>query len=96
VALPDAILCRGEQPLSLFIPSSKKNSSLAELPRKEDRIGYNQGMHRRNYDQSSVAQPFYTRGTLNIVEESWRHTNPILNIVGGGGEMDVLLSNSIY
>jgi hypothetical protein len=37
---------------------------------------------------SSVAQPFYTRGTLNIVEniveESWRHTNPILHIVGGG------------
>jgi hypothetical protein len=27
---------------------------------------------------TSVAQPFYTRGTLNIVEESWRHTNPIL------------------
>jgi hypothetical protein len=22
---------------------------------------------------TSVAQPFYTRGTLNIVEESWRH-----------------------
>jgi hypothetical protein len=39
-----------------------------------------------------VAQPFYTRGTLNIVEESWRHTDPILHIVGG---MDVLLSNSI-
>jgi hypothetical protein len=37
---------------------------------------------------SSVAQPFYTRGTLNIVEESWRHTNLILHIVGeGGGEM---------
>jgi hypothetical protein len=36
----------------------------------------------------SVAQPFYTRGTLNIVEESRRHTNPILHIVGGiGGEM---------
>jgi hypothetical protein len=35
---------------------------------------------------SSVAQPFYTRGTLNIVEESWRHTNPILHIVGGGGD----------
>jgi hypothetical protein len=34
----------------------------------------------------SVAQPFYTRGTLNIVEESWRHTNPILHIVEGGGE----------
>jgi uncharacterized protein (DUF779 family) len=33
----------------------------------------------------SVAQPFYTRGTLNLVEESWRHTNPILQIVGGGG-----------
>jgi hypothetical protein len=33
---------------------------------------------------SSVAQTFYTRGTLNIVEESWRHTNPILIIVGGG------------
>jgi hypothetical protein len=32
----------------------------------------------------SVAQPFYTRGTLNIVEESWRHTNPILHIVGWG------------
>jgi hypothetical protein len=45
----------------------------------------------------SVAQPFYTRGTLNIVEESWRHTNPILNIFekGGGGVMDVVLSNSI-
>jgi hypothetical protein len=37
---------------------------------------------------TSVAQPFYTRGTLNIVEEPWRHTNPILHIVGsGGGEM---------
>jgi hypothetical protein len=35
----------------------------------------------------SVAQPFYTRGTLNIVEESWRHTNPILHIVEGRGEM---------
>jgi hypothetical protein len=34
--------------------------------------------------EASVAQPFYTRGTLNIVEESWRHTNPILHIVGGG------------
>jgi hypothetical protein len=33
---------------------------------------------------TSVAQPFYTRGTLNIVEESWRHTNPILHIVGWG------------
>jgi hypothetical protein len=33
----------------------------------------------------SVAQPLYTRGTLNNVEESWRHTNPILHIVGGGG-----------
>jgi hypothetical protein len=33
----------------------------------------------------SVAQPFYTRGTLNIVEESWRHTNPILHTVRGGG-----------
>jgi hypothetical protein len=32
---------------------------------------------------NSVAQPFYTRGTLNIVEESWRHTNPILHIMGG-------------
>jgi hypothetical protein len=32
-----------------------------------------------------VAQPFYTCGTLNIVEESFRHTNPILHIVGGGG-----------
>jgi hypothetical protein len=32
----------------------------------------------------SVAQPFYTRGTLNIVEESWRHTNRILHIVGRG------------
>jgi hypothetical protein len=44
-------------------------------------------------EYTSVAQTFYTRGTLNIVEESWRHTNPILHIVGGG--MDVLLSNSI-
>jgi hypothetical protein len=35
---------------------------------------------------SSVAQPFYTHGTLNIVEESWRHTNPILHIVGEGGD----------
>jgi hypothetical protein len=33
----------------------------------------------------SVAQPFYTRGTLNIVEESWRHTNPSVHIVVGGG-----------
>jgi hypothetical protein len=32
----------------------------------------------------SVAQPFYTRGTLNIVEESWQHTSPIFHIVGGG------------
>jgi hypothetical protein len=31
----------------------------------------------------SVAQPFYTHGTLNIVKESWPHTNPILHIVGG-------------
>jgi hypothetical protein len=36
-------------------------------------------------DWTSVAQPLYTHGTLNIVEESWRHTNPILHIVGGGG-----------
>jgi hypothetical protein len=35
--------------------------------------------------ETSVAQPFYTRGTLNIVEESWRHTNPMLHIVVGGG-----------
>jgi hypothetical protein len=41
------------------------------------------------FPQGSVAQPFYTRGTLNIVEESWRQTNPILHIVVGG-EMDVL------
>jgi hypothetical protein len=34
-------------------------------------------------EQASVAQPFYTRGTLNIVEESWLHTNPILHIIGG-------------
>jgi hypothetical protein len=34
---------------------------------------------------ASVPQPFYTRGTLNIVEESWRHTNPIMHIVGEGG-----------
>jgi hypothetical protein len=33
---------------------------------------------------SSVAQSFYTWITLFIVEESWRHTNPILHIVGGG------------
>jgi hypothetical protein len=33
----------------------------------------------------SVAQPFYTHGTLNIVEESWRHTNPILHILGEVG-----------
>jgi hypothetical protein len=33
---------------------------------------------------ASVAKPFYTRGTLNVVEESWRPTNPILHIVGGG------------
>jgi hypothetical protein len=39
------------------------------------------------FPQRSVAQPFYTRGALNIVEESWRHTNPIFHIVGGGGEM---------
>jgi hypothetical protein len=37
---------------------------------------------------SSVAQLFYTRGTLNIVEESWRHTNPVLHIVGWGGGGD--------
>jgi hypothetical protein len=24
---------------------------------------------------------------LNIAEESWRYTNPILHIVGGGGEV---------
>jgi hypothetical protein len=34
---------------------------------------------------SSVAQPFYTRGTPNIVEEAWRHTNLIWHIVGLGG-----------
>jgi hypothetical protein len=33
-------------------------------------------------NQSSIAQPSYTHGTLNIVEESWQHTNPILHIVG--------------
>jgi hypothetical protein len=33
----------------------------------------------------SVAQPLYTRGTLNIVEESWRHTSPILHIFRGEG-----------
>jgi hypothetical protein len=33
----------------------------------------------------SVAQPFYTRGTLNILEQSWRLTNPILHMGGGGG-----------
>jgi hypothetical protein len=37
--------------------------------------------------QVSVAQPLYTRGTLNIVEESWRHTNPIFHIVGEGRGM---------
>jgi hypothetical protein len=31
-----------------------------------------------------VVQPFHTRGTLNIVEESWWHTDPILHIMGGG------------
>jgi hypothetical protein len=35
---------------------------------------------------TSVAQPFYTRGTLNIVEESWRYANHILHIVGRGGD----------
>jgi hypothetical protein len=35
------------------------------------------------FTYSSVAQPFYTRGTLNIVEESWLHTNPILHIIEG-------------
>jgi hypothetical protein len=44
---------------------------------------------------TSVAQPFCILETLNIVEESWRHTNPILHIGGGGGELDVLISNSI-
>jgi hypothetical protein len=29
----------------------------------------------------SVAQPSYTRGTLNIVEESWWHTDTILDLV---------------
>jgi hypothetical protein len=38
-----------------------------------------------NY-QTSVAQPYYTRGILNIVEESWRHTKPICHIVEGGGD----------
>jgi hypothetical protein len=33
----------------------------------------------------SVAQPFDTRSILNIVEESWRYTNPILHIVGRDG-----------
>jgi hypothetical protein len=33
----------------------------------------------------SVAQPFYTHGTLNIVEESWP-TPFILHIAGGGGD----------
>jgi hypothetical protein len=36
---------------------------------------------------TSVAQPLYTRGTLNIDEESWRHTPPFLHLGGGGGEM---------
>jgi hypothetical protein len=31
----------------------------------------------------SAAQPFHTCSTLIIVEESWRHTNTILHIVGG-------------
>jgi hypothetical protein len=38
----------------------------------------------------SVAQPIYTRGTLNIVEASWRHTNPILHIVRGGWFMALI------
>jgi hypothetical protein len=44
-------------------------------------------LHVRYRSYASVAQPFYTRDTLNIVEESWRHTNSILHIVGVGGEM---------
>jgi hypothetical protein len=43
---------------------------------------------------TSVAQPFYTRGTLNIVEESWRHTNPILHIVGGRWFMALIGRNN--
>jgi hypothetical protein len=35
---------------------------------------------------ASDEQPFYTRGTLNIAEESWWHTNPILHIVRGEGD----------
>jgi hypothetical protein len=35
-------------------------------------------------EYAGVGQTFYTCGTLNIVEESWRHTNPILHIVGEG------------
>jgi hypothetical protein len=38
------------------------------------------------YRIDQCCQPLYARGTLNIVEPSWRHTSPILNIVGGGGE----------
>jgi hypothetical protein len=42
---------------------------------------------------TNVAQPFYTHGTLNIVEESWWHTNnPILHIVGGGGGKEKMVS----
>jgi hypothetical protein len=49
-----------------------------------------------SYAQTSAAQPFYTRGTLNIVEESWRHTNPILHIVGGGGWFMALIGRDNF
>jgi hypothetical protein len=39
--------------------------------------------------EDSFAQPFYTRGTLNIVEKAWRHTNPHFAyfFLGGGGAL---------
>jgi hypothetical protein len=48
---------------------------------------------RRQPSSNTVAQPFYTRGTLNIVEESWWHTNTFLHIVEGGDSLWQLLIN---
>jgi hypothetical protein len=54
VALPEAMLWRGEQPCSLFqslVSPSKKKSSLAELV-KEDRIRYIQTVYHRDCNKS--------------------------------------------
>jgi hypothetical protein len=67
------------KPRQIFFPwGLLKESVYTNMPRATNYL-------REDIRYISVAQPFYTRGTLNIVEESWRHTNPILHIAGGGG-----------